>query len=236
MGYQRIPVDALAQGQALTGSSSNALMYVDGSGNMATLSTLSFSATPQYLGIGTASPTGKLHISGDVSAPAALGLAGVALCSDAATFTDTVSSGTVASAAVHSFGTPTLAASSATTYTNSATVYIAAAPAAGTNATLTNAYSLWIAGGNVKLGALNFVLDTTTGTKLGTSTSQKLGFFNATPVVQRSGAAQAAVATTATTQTTPYGFATQAQGDNLVALCNEIRATLVELGLMKGAA
>ena len=30
----------------------------------------------------------------------------------------------------------------------------------------------------------NIVLDTTTGTKIGTSASQKLGFFNATPVVQ----------------------------------------------------
>jgi hypothetical protein len=33
----------------------------------------------------------------------------------------------------------------------------------------------------------NIVLNTTTGTKIGTSTSQKLGFFNATPVVQQTG-------------------------------------------------
>jgi hypothetical protein len=32
----------------------------------------------------------------------------------------------------------------------------------------------------------DFILDTTTGTKIGTSTSQKLGFYNATPVVQPS--------------------------------------------------
>lgn len=32
----------------------------------------------------------------------------------------------------------------------------------------------------------NIVLNTTTGTKIGTSASQKLGFFNATPVVQPS--------------------------------------------------
>ena len=37
--------------------------------------------------------------------------------------------------------------------------------------------------------AANIALDTTTGTKIGTATTQKLGFFNATPVVQ-----QAAVA------------------------------------------
>lgn len=34
--------------------------------------------------------------------------------------------------------------------------------------------------------AKNIVLDTTTGTKIGTGTTQKLGFFNATPVAQRS--------------------------------------------------
>lgn len=34
--------------------------------------------------------------------------------------------------------------------------------------------------------AVNIVVDSTTGTKIGTATTQKLGFFNATPVVQRS--------------------------------------------------
>lgn len=37
------------------------------------------------------------------------------------------------------------------------------------------------------LSDANVVLGTTTGTKIGTSTSQKLGFFNATPIVQPSG-------------------------------------------------
>ena len=38
--------------------------------------------------------------------------------------------------------------------------------------------------GNVTLSTINLVTDTTTGTKIGTATTQKLGFFNATPVVQ----------------------------------------------------
>jgi hypothetical protein len=42
---------------------------------------------------------------------------------------------------------------------------------------------LTTAGGTLTDGA-NFVLGTTTGTKIGTATSQKLGFFNATPVIQ----------------------------------------------------
>lgn len=66
--------------------------------------------------------------------------------------------------------------------------------------------------------------------------SDKLSFYSATPVVQPSGAGQAAVATTAATQSTPYGFATQAQADNLVALVNALRLALVNLGLIKGAA
>ena len=41
--------------------------------------------------------------------------------------------------------------------------------------------------GNQTLSNVNVVLGTTTGTKIGTATSQKLGFFNATPVIQQTG-------------------------------------------------
>jgi hypothetical protein len=40
-------------------------------------------------------------------------------------------------------------------------------------------------GGNLTMNAKDVVLDTTTGTKIGTATAQKLGFWNATPVVQQ---------------------------------------------------
>lgn len=55
------------------------------------------------------------------------------------------------------------------------------------NPTLTSALdwrSLEITRGNIVLGALDMVLDTTTGTKIGTATSQKIGLWNATPIVQ----------------------------------------------------
>lgn len=76
---------------------------------------------------------------------------------------------------------------------------------------------------------------------------KKGAFFGATPIVQPVGAGQAAVATTAVTtaatQTTPYGFATSTQADDLTAvvaanrtLVNQLRADLVSLGLIKGAA
>jgi hypothetical protein len=62
--------------------------------------------------------------------------------------------------------------------------------------------------------------DTAQGKQFGTSTSQKIGFHGATPVAQRAGAAQAVATDAATT----------------MALANELRAALVALGLVKGAA
>lgn len=82
----------------------------------------------------------------------------------------------------------------------------------------------------------NVVINTSTGTKIGTGTTQKIAFHNSTPVVQRAGAAQDAVATTSATNTTPYGFTTAAQADAIVTLVNELRAALVEKGLIKGSA
>jgi hypothetical protein len=73
------------------------------------------------------------------------------------------------------------------------------------------------------------------GTVLGQSATDKIGFHGATTTVQRSGSVQAAVATTAATNSSPYGYS-QAQADGIIALLNEIRAALVEKGIMKGSA
>lgn len=56
-----------------------------------------------------------------------------------------------------------------------------------------------------------------------------LSFFGAAPVAQQAHLAD--VVTTATTQSSPYGFATQAQGDALVARVNSIIGILENLGL-----
>jgi len=45
--------------------------------------------------------------------------------------------------------------------------------------------------GNLDASTRDIVTDTTTGTKIGTGTTQKLGFFNATPVVQQAAVADA---------------------------------------------
>lgn len=47
----------------------------------------------------------------------------------------------------------------------------------------------------INLNAVNIATDTTTGTKIGTSTTQKLGFWNATPIVQPTTAITAATFT-----------------------------------------
>ena len=41
-----------------------------------------------------------------------------------------------------------------------------------------------LSGGNITMNASSIITDTTTGLKIGTSTTQKLGFFNSTPIVQ----------------------------------------------------
>lgn len=65
------------------------------------------------------------------------------------------------------------------------------------------------------------------------ATEDKVAFFAATPVVQPTGASQAAVTALTTTHTTTTIAAVVA---NLVTLVNKIRTDLVALGLIKGSA
>lgn len=74
------------------------------------------------------------------------------------------------------------------------------------------------------------------GQYLGGSTTHDIGFHGATPSDQRANASQAAVSVTASTTTSPAGYSTTTQANAIVTLVNEIRATLVEKGLMKGSA
>lgn len=64
-----------------------------------------------------------------------------------------------------------------------------------------------------------------------------MGFFGATPTeAQLAATAQSAVATTAATSTSPFGYTTSAQANGIVTLLNQIRSDLVTLGLIKGSA
>jgi hypothetical protein len=86
--------------------------------------------------------------------------------------------------------------------------------------------------GTVTLGdTVDVVLNATTGTKIGTATTQKLAFHNATPVAQRAGAAQAALVAI-----TGGESPTEAEHNLVITLVNELRAALVEKGIIKGSA
>ncbi|MDB5254762.1 MAG: hypothetical protein JWL92_138, partial [Candidatus Nomurabacteria bacterium] len=113
-----------------------------------------FLNTNGNVGIGTVTPSGILSIAGNRTA-VAWGTNGINLQTAAATYTDssTAISGTATNNMVNTFGVPTLAATNTlVTYTNAATVYIAGAPVAGTNVTLTNKAALVVASGNVGIG------------------------------------------------------------------------------------
>lgn len=69
-------------------------------------------------------------------------------------------------------------------------------------------------------------------------TGSRVGFHSvaSAPILRPANANEAAVVTTAATQTTPYGFSTQAQADAIVTLVNALRQCLVDYDLWKGAA
>ncbi|MCZ7636092.1 MAG: hypothetical protein M5U12_08695 [Verrucomicrobia bacterium] len=75
---------------------------------------------------------------------------------------------------------------------------------------------------------------------VGAATSAEVGFHGATPTTQRVGVAQATVTYASQTISDPPTRAeVQALNDGLLAvitLLNELRATAVEKGLIKGAA
>jgi hypothetical protein len=60
--------------------------------------------------------------------------------------------------------------------------------------------ALNLSGNKTVFDGVNLVLGTTTGTKVGTATAQKLGFYNATPVIQPTAVADATDAATVITQ------------------------------------
>lgn len=77
---------------------------------------------------------------------------GSRLHSDAATYTEDGPLGTRALRTTHSLGIPTYASdSTAVTYTDAANLYIAGAPAAGANMSITNPWSLYVAAGATRL-------------------------------------------------------------------------------------
>ena len=73
------------------------------------------------------------------------------------------------------------------------------------------------------------------GGMVGSSATEKVGFWGVTPVVQPAGSAQAALSLTTAT-TTGIGFSTVTAFNAFIAQLEEIRASLVDCGIMKGSA
>jgi hypothetical protein len=72
------------------------------------------------------------------------------------------------------------------------------------------------------------------GTSLGQASTDLISFYGATPVVRRSGATQAALTLTTSTSS-GFSFTTSAAFSAMVAQVEEIRAALVQYGLLAGA-
>lgn len=73
------------------------------------------------------------------------------------------------------------------------------------------------------------------GTRIGSATTSKLAFYDiATPIVQRTSSAMAALTITVKAISGGKGFTTSAKMNALTAQVEEIRATLVALGIHGG--
>lgn len=87
--------------------------------------------------------------------------------------------------------------------------------------------------GDLEFTANNIVTDTTTGTKIGTATNQKLGFYNSTPIVQPSAYTQtystASKTITQTTMTDPATYGAGANGYSTAAMAQAIHAEVIAL-------
>lgn len=120
-------------------------------------------------------------------------------------------------------------------YVNEGTFASCAFKAVATSTSL--ASYLPLTGGAMSEGG-NIATGTSTGTKIATSANQAIGFYGATPLAQQAGAAQAVLAATLTLTgaDTMSAANVTTEIDNLKTLVNELRNTIVALGLIKGAA
>ena len=88
--------------------------------------------------------------------------AGAGLVLSSATYVDSLTSGTPNTLAIHSFGRPTVQGVLNPTWTNGATLYIDNAPLATGGSTITNAWSLLVNDGRVKIASVASNLGSTT--------------------------------------------------------------------------
>lgn len=95
-----------------------------------------------------------------------------------------------------------------------------------------NTVYLALAGGDDSSGAVGVALGTTNGTKFGTSTGQKLAFYNATPVVQQTAATTTAGFTANTGTTVVSGSTFTGDTGSTAYTIGDVVKALKTLGLI----
>jgi len=119
-------------------------LTIDNNANLTTAGVSNF--------FGSGATSGVIGVGGTVSTIATSSTIGRIFNVAAGTITRSADAGTIAHSVTSSIGIPTLAAGAASTYTNASTLYVAGAPVASTNVTITNPYSLYVNGGNSFFG------------------------------------------------------------------------------------
>lgn len=138
----------IATGATVFGGTTNAVLFVGPSLTIQTDPLIRFYADRDFLMLGSTLPLARLHLAGALSSTAWT-TAGIGIRSDAATYTDITSSGTVTSTAFHGFAQPTLTSSSPAVYTLASTVYIANSPTvSGSSTFISTPFSLWVDAGD----------------------------------------------------------------------------------------
>jgi hypothetical protein len=161
------------------------------------------------IGTGVISRFERIRLAGNYSTDGSASVHTIGIKQDAATVTYTAVAQTN-NVHGHLFDQITFTSAVAGTIPVAATLKIVGAPISAGSVTITTAYALWVPAGNCQFGgsvtfdgsvflnngatladARNIAVGTTTGTKIGTATTQKLAFYNATPIVQPAGVADA---------------------------------------------
>ena len=127
--------------------------------------------------------TAKLTLDTTAVSSTAWTTNGIGIKVQASTFTDTSSTaGAVSASHVHAIAVPTMASTNAITVNDAATLYIANAPTAGTNTTITNRYALLVGGKIRTTGDMSVdgSLNANTGGSFGTLTTNGSVDFQAT--------------------------------------------------------
>ena len=146
-----------------TAGSASQVLTTNGSGTLSW--TTPFAATGTLTGAvnitnlailnSTSTSNPKLTIGTGALSSGAWTTSGIGMRVSAATYTDTTSvAGTVAASHVHGIAASTIASTNIITVTDAASLYVAAAPTAGTNTTITNGWAI-LAGGRIKASAID---------------------------------------------------------------------------------